>query len=80
MVVGRRETTIRKRVRMGPVFEGGDQSHDFRRDQPKNGSRTDNAGTHPVARDRVSMGAGRMEHIADTHGHDTPRSRFSPSA
>ena len=40
---------------MGPHFEGGDQPHDFRPDQPKNGSRTDNVETHPVVRDRVSM-------------------------
>ncbi len=71
MEVGRvRKTNIRKRARMGPFFERGDQPHDFRRDQPKNGSRTDNAGTHPVARDLVSLGSGRMEHIGDTHRHD----------
>ena len=72
MEVGRtRESSIRKRIRMGPIFEGGDHPHDFRRAKPNHGDRTDNAGTHPVARRHVPMGSVRMEHIVHTHGNDT---------
>ena len=56
---------------MGLLFEGGGQPYDFRQDQPKYGSRDDNAVNHPVALRRVPMGSGRMEHIGDSHGYET---------